>query len=223
MTIRAKLATAIVVAVAGLALTAGVGIWGMDRLGGRFDAVRDAGEARALALQLKYGITDFNGWQTAYGYDDGDSRPVFLRSVESFRRNLARADTELSSPAEEKILARVHSAFDDFMKLDDVAFAALQNGRTEEVRRIFLGPEIANFERAAEAAEALARLEATRAVAADKAFTDARSDALRLLIVASIVAALLVALLLITAFDLARAAEGSLAADSAAEHPDAPA
>jgi len=79
MTIRAKLATAIVVAVTGLALTAGVGIWGMNSLGDKFDDVRAAGEAQALALELKYDITDFNGWQTAYGYDDGASRPIFLR------------------------------------------------------------------------------------------------------------------------------------------------
>ena len=81
MTIRAKLATAIVVAVAGLALTAGVGIWGMNNLGEKFDDVRTAGDAQALALRLKFGITDFNGWQTAYGYDNGASRAIFLRSV----------------------------------------------------------------------------------------------------------------------------------------------
>ena len=42
MTIRAKLVTAMVVAVAGLALTAGVGIWGMNSLGDKFDDVREA-------------------------------------------------------------------------------------------------------------------------------------------------------------------------------------
>ena len=97
MTIRAKLLTAIVVAVAGLALTAGVGIWGMSRLGTKFDSVREAGEARALALELKYDITDFNGWQTAYGYDNGASRPIFLSSVVQFRVDLSTAKRELRS------------------------------------------------------------------------------------------------------------------------------
>src|SRR5581483_3099833 len=78
MTIRVKLYTAIVVSVAGLALTAGVGIWSLTRVADRFDAVQKAADSRALALQLKFDVTDFNGWQTAYGYDDGKSRPVYL-------------------------------------------------------------------------------------------------------------------------------------------------
>jgi hypothetical protein len=96
----------------------------------------------------------------------------------------------------------------------------LQNGRTDEVRRLFLGPEIRNFERAASAAQDLAAIEAARAAQTDKAFEDAQTDALRLLILASIIAAVLVALLLITAFDLARAAERTLAV---APPPDEPA
>jgi hypothetical protein len=220
MTIRAKLATAIVVAVAGLALTAGVGIWGMNQLGTKFDDVRDAGEAQALALELKYDITDFNGWQTAYGYDNGASRPIFLRSVTSFREDLKKARGELTSPAEQKLLDDIESAFNRFMALDTIAYRALQNGRSEEVKRLFLGPEIVNFQRAAAGAEKLAALEAARATTTDKAFTDARTDALRLLILSSIIAAILVALLLVTAFDLARAAERTLAA---APPPDEPA
>jgi hypothetical protein len=62
MSIRAKLYTAIVVVVAGLALTAGVGIAAMGHLGDRFDAVEQASNARALALQLKYDVTDFNNF-----------------------------------------------------------------------------------------------------------------------------------------------------------------
>ena len=219
MTIRAKLVTAIVVAVTGLALTAGVGIWGMNRLGDKFDDVRDAGEAQALALELKFDITDFNGWQTAYGYDNGASRPIFLSSVASFREDLATAKKELTSPAEQKLLADIEQAFNAFMALDVVAYRALQNGRTAEVRRIFLGPEIVNFQRAAKGAEDLADLEAAQAAAADKSFEDAQNDALRLLILASIIAAVLVALLLVTAFDLARAAERTLAASPPEEPP----
>jgi hypothetical protein len=219
MTIRAKLVTAIVVAVAGLALTAGVGIWGMNSVGTKFDDVREAGEAQALALELKYDITDFNGWQTAYGYDNGASRPIFLSSVQRFREDLATAKKELTAPAEQKLLSEIESAFNRFMTLDVVAYRALQNGRDDEVRRLFLGPEIVNFQRAAKGADQLAALEAARATATEKAFTDARSDALRLLILSSIIAAVLVALLLVTAFDLARAAESALAASPPPDEP----
>ena len=157
MTIRAKLATAIVVAVAGLALTAGVGIWGMNSLGEKFDDVRAAGDAQALALRLKFGITDFNGWQTAYGYDNGASRAIFLRSVASFREDFATARKTLTSPAEQKILDEMEESFKAFMALDAVAYRALQAGKTDEVRRLFLGPEIRNFQRAAAAARASGR------------------------------------------------------------------
>jgi CHASE3 domain sensor protein len=210
VTIRAKLYAALAVTVAGLLVTAGVGIWGMSRLGDRFDEVQRASEAQALALQLKFDVTDFNGWQTAYGYDNGQSRPVFLNSVRRFRANLAQAKQELTRPQEQRVLDEIKSAFDDFMELDAQAFAALQAGRAEEVKRLFLGPELMNFDRAATAAQRLAAYEAARVTAQDREFKDARKDALRLLIAVSAIAALLVVILLITANDLAKAAEREL-------------
>jgi len=210
MTIRSKLYAAIAVTLAGLALTAGVGIWGMNRLSDRFDGVQQAADDRALALQVKFAIADFNGWQTAYGYDNGKSRPVFLSSVANFQRTLARAKLQLKGPTERSLLDEISVAFNDFMRLDRVAWAALQAGRTAEVRRLFLGPEIANFKRAAAGAQGLAQLEDEHANAEERRFRDARRDALRALIGASIVAALLVAILLVTALDLARLAEQNL-------------
>jgi CHASE3 domain sensor protein len=210
MTIRAKLYAALAVTVAGLLVTAGVGIWGMSRLGDRFDEVQRASEAQAIALQLKFDVTDFNGWQTAYGYDNGRSRPTFLRSVERFRANLARARGELIRPQEQRLLDEIKSAFDDFMELDGQAFAALQAGRSEEVKRLFLGPELTNFGRAARAAQRLAAYEAARVTDQDREFKDARKAALRLLIAVSAIAALLVVILLITANDLAKVAESAL-------------
>jgi methyl-accepting chemotaxis protein len=210
MTIRSKLYAAIAVTIAGLALTAGAGIWGMNRLSDRFDGVQQAADDRALALQVKFAIADFNGWQTAYGYDNGQSRPIFLTSVANFQRTLARAKLQLTGPIERSLLAEISAAFREFMRLDRVAWAALQAGRTAEVRRLFLGPEIANFKRAAAGAQGLAQLEDEHANAEERRFRDARRDALRALIGASIVAALLVAILLVTALDLARLAEQNL-------------
>jgi hypothetical protein len=217
VTIRAKLYTALAVTIAGLIATAGVGIVGMSRLGERFDAVEQASQAQALALQLKFGVTDFNGWQTAYGYDDGESRPTFLSSVERFRADLAEARRRLTRPQERTYLDQIEAAFDDFMRLDDRAYAALQAGRPEVVKRIFLGPELVHFGRAAAAAQRLAGYEAGRVSVEDKEFEEARHDALRLLIAVSAIAGLLVIILLITANDLARTAEGKLASDSRPE------
>jgi hypothetical protein len=213
MTIRAKLYTAIVVVVAGLALTAGVGISTMSRLGDRFDDVQRASDARALALQLKFDVTDFNGWQTAYGYDGGKSRPVYLASFARFRQDLAQAREDLLRARERDLLDRIERAAGDFDRLDATSWAALQAGREDEVKRILLGPELANFRRAATAAQALAAFEAVQARDQDRKFRDARSDALRLLVVCSLVAALLVFILLITASDLARRAERALEAE----------
>jgi hypothetical protein len=210
MSIRAKLYTAIVVVVAGLALTAGVGIAAMGRLGDRFDAVEQASNARALALQLKYDVTDFNGWQTAYGYDNGKSRPVYLASFARFKRDLAQARAELRLGQEQAVLDRIEHTTDAFARLDDDSWAALQAGRPGEVKRILLGPELVMFQRAAAASEALAAFEAAQTAKQDKAFKDARTDALRLLVLCSIGAGLLVFILLLTASDLARTAEGRL-------------
>jgi hypothetical protein len=213
MTIRAKLYTAIVVAVAGLAITVGVGAWAMNELGNRFEDVQRAADARALALRLKFDVTDFNGWQTAYGYDNGKSRPSYLASFNRFEVDLATARRVLETPGETSLLGRIGDAANDFDRLDAVAWAALQAGRTEQVRRIFLRPEIANFQRAAIAAQQLAELEDANASAQERAFEDARDDALRVLVGAGIAAALLVVILLVTATDLARQAESALERD----------
>lgn len=212
MTIRGKLYSAIVVAVAGLSLTVGTGVWAMDSLGDRFDDVQAAADARALALQLEFGVTNVNGWQTAYGYDGGRSRTTFLGAVERFRQNMARARRQLTRPQEARFLDEIEAAFDDFMRLDREAYAALQAGRSDQVRRILLGPEITNFSRVARAAERLAAAEDAHAAAQQRAFRDARKDALRLLLVAALIAGALVAVLLVTANDLARSAEQALAA-----------
>jgi methyl-accepting chemotaxis protein len=210
VTIRAKLYTAIVVAVAGLAVTAGVGIWALNSLDDHFDHVQQAADDRALALQLKYDVTDTNGWQTAYGYDNGASRPQFLAAVARFRRNLARARTDLTGGPEQRALDRLAATFDEFMRLDAQAFSALRAGDTDETRRILLGPEIVTFRRAAAAAQTLAATEDARAAQEDESFEDARKDALRFLILAALIAAFLIVILLVTATDLARSAERAL-------------
>lgn len=207
MTVRARLYFAIVITLTAVGILVGVAIWGMARLGDRFDRVQRAADDRALALQLKFDVTDFNGWQTAYGYDGGKSRPFFLDAVARFERNLARARVQLRRPEERRLLDRIGAAADEFMRLDAQAWAALEAGRDETVRRILLGPEIASFQQAARAAQELAALEDAHAGEQAKAFEDARSDALRLLIVSAVGAALFVVILLLTAVDLLRRAE----------------
>jgi hypothetical protein len=85
--------------VLGPLVTIGVALHAFGALGDRFDAVSRSGDQQALALELKFAVTDANGWQTAYGYDGGRSRDRFLASAESVRRLLTGACGPLSTPS----------------------------------------------------------------------------------------------------------------------------
>jgi len=206
VTIRAKLYVAILLTILGPVITIAVALHGMDRLGDRFDEVQERSERRALALDLKYDVTDFNGWQTAYGYDDGASRPRFETSVDAFRRDLAEARRELTDPFERRVLRQLSSRFEEFMRRDELAFAALRRGDDKRVKAIFLGPELELFDELAARAEELARYESRRDTATGSAFDDAREDSRRGLIAVALGAALVIILLLVTASDIARMA-----------------
>ena len=206
MTIRAKLYVAILLTVIGPVITIAVALHGMSRLGDRFDEVQERSERRALALNLKYGVTNVNGWQTAYGYDDGASRGRFLASVRLFRGDLRAAGLTLRDPPEERMLDSLRSDFAQFLRLDDIAFGALQRGDDARVKRIFLGPELELFDRMAATAQRLARFEARRAEATERAFDDSREESRRGLIAVALGARLVSLLLLVTASDIARAA-----------------
>ncbi len=161
---------------------------------------------RALALDLKFDVTDFNGWQTAYGYDDGASRPRFERSVRQFRADFNAARNQLTDPRERRILAEIGSRFVAFMRLDAEAYSALRRGDDQRVKQIFLGPELRLFDEMAQSADELARYEGRGASATEKAFDDSREDSRRGLIAVALGAALVIILLLVTASDIARTA-----------------
>ena len=206
MTIRAKLYLAILLTVIGPVVTVAVALHGMDRLGDRFDEVQARADDRALALDLKFGVTDFNGWQTAYGYDDGASRPRFEHSVRQFRIDLGAARNELTEAREAQLLNQIRARFGQFMALDAVAYDALKRGDDARVKQIFLGPELRLFDEMASRADELARYEARGSTATEKAFDTAREDARRGLIAVALGAALVIVLLLVTAADIARLA-----------------
>jgi hypothetical protein len=206
VTIRAKLYVAILLTVIGPVITIAVALHGMGRLGDRFDEVQDRADQGALALDLKFDVTDFNGWQTAYGYDDGASRPRFERSVRQFRIDLAAARRELTDRRERRLLSEIRARFDQFMVLDDAAYAALKRGNDARVKQIFLGPELRLFDEMASRAEDLARYEARGATATEKAFDESREDSRRGLIAVGLGAGLVIVLLLVTAADIARLA-----------------
>jgi len=206
VTIRGKLVAAIALTVIGPVVTIGVALAAFGSLGDHSDAVRRAGDRQARALELKFAVTDMNGWQTAYGYDGGRSRPEFEAAAERTKAQLEAAQATLRTPREQALLRELGEAFDAFMELDAKAYAALQAGREGEVRRIFLGPEIRNFDAMARAADRLAAEEDRRAAAAAREFDDARTTARRELVAVGIGAAVVIVLLLLTAQDVVRLA-----------------
>jgi hypothetical protein len=206
VTIRAKLYAAMVMTVLGPLITIGVAFAAFQSLSDRFDEVSARSARQALALELKYAVTDVNGWQTAYGYDNGASRPKFERSAQNVRQLLARAQRELTEPRERAMLARLRGSFGEFMRLDAVAYSALRAGREERVRQIFLGPEIRNFEAMAAAAGQLAAEEQRRTAEVQRQFDKRLTDAKKTLVVVGLGAGVLIILLLLTASDIARLA-----------------
>jgi hypothetical protein len=206
VTIRARLLAAIVLTVAGPVVTIGVALAAFGSLGERSDEVQRAGARQALALELKFAVTDMNGWQTAYGYDGGRSRARFEASAERTEELLAVARRELRAPRDRALRDELAAAFDAFMELDAEAYEALRAGRRAETRRILLGPEIRNFEAMARAADALAREQDMRAAAAAREFDDARTTARRELVAVAIGAGVVIVLLLLTVQDVVRLA-----------------
>lgn len=206
MTIRAKLYAAIVLTILGPLATTAVALHGMGQMGDRFDEVQERARHESIALELKFGVTDVNGWQTAWGYDDGRSRPRFDSAVAAFRRDLRRAGEAFDDSRERVLLRELESQFADFMRLDAVAWRALQRGREDETKRILLGPEIENFESTAGTAERLASYQERAEGATEAGFDDERDDARRELVAVALGAAIVIVLLLLTASDLARLA-----------------
>ncbi len=111
------------------------------------------------------------------------------------RLPIARSPTRPSAPP----WAGCSTGFADFMRLDRVAWDALQSGDPGRTKRILLGPEIRNFRAMAAATDRLADYEISRAAATDAEFDDTREDTRRRLIAVGLGAGVVIVLLLITA------------------------
>jgi hypothetical protein len=206
VTIRAKLVAAIALTVIGPIVTIGVALAAFATLGDRFDDVARNGDRQARALELKFAVTDMNGWQTAYGYDGGRSRQAFEEAARRTKALLEAAERELTGAPDRAQLEQLGTAFDAFMTLDGDAWEALRQGREAETKRILLGPELRHFATMARAAGALAAAQDRRTAAAEHEFDEARRTARRELVAVGIGAGVVIILLLITVQDVVRLA-----------------
>ena len=107
MTIRAKLYAAIVLTVLGPLATTAVALNGMSQMGDRFDEVQERSQHESLARELKFQVTDMNGWQTAYGYAGGPLRARFTASANELRRQLDEAKGTLTDDHEQALLEQL--------------------------------------------------------------------------------------------------------------------
>src|SRR3954466_11977137 len=104
MTIRARLYAAIVLTILGPLATTAVALHGMSQMGDRFDQVSERGQKESVARELKFMVTDMNGWQTAYGYAGGDLRARFVASAADLRHELELAGDKLTHGREQQML-----------------------------------------------------------------------------------------------------------------------
>jgi CHASE3 domain sensor protein len=184
----------------------------MGELGDRFDQVQQQADAEAVARELKFRVTDLNGWQTAYGYAGDDlrrrdeMRRTYLRAERDLAEELEVASSTFTDPREEELLGQLEREFERFKELDAIAWGALQAGDSERTRQILLGPEIRQFRAMAATADQLAAYETERAETTDIEFDDARDDARRRLIAVALGAGIVIVLLLFAANDIARMA-----------------
>ena len=207
MTIRAKLYAAIVLSILGPLVTTAVALQGMSDLGDRFDEVRERGRHESIALQLKFGVTDVNGWQTAYGYDDGALAAGVRGLGGDVPARPARGGSNAERPPRAPAAARARSRVRRVHaprpgRVRSAAGAATRRS----CKRIFLGPELTQFRAMADTAQRLAQYEQQRATATEKAFDTTRDDARKRLIAVALGAAIVIVLLLVTAWDVARMA-----------------
>jgi hypothetical protein len=168
--------------------------------------VQRAAARQAVALDLKFAVTDMNGWQTAYGYGDGRFRDRFVSSADDTEALLARAERELTASPEREQVAELRRELDAFLELDATAWAALQADRPGETRRILLGPELGHFEAMARLAGEVATAQNRHVAAAQGGFEQARDDARRELVAVAIGAGIVIVLLLLTVQDVVRLA-----------------
>ena len=207
MTIRAKLYAAIVLTVLGPLATTAVALNGMSQMGDRFDEVQERSQHESLARELKFQVTDMNGWQTAYGYAGGPLAGAVHRLGQRASAPAGRGEGHAHRRARAGA-ARASCRATSIRSCNWTRSpgASSRPGNGQRTRQILLGPELRRFEAMAATADDLARYEEQQAAVTESAFNDARDDARRILVAVALGAAVVIVLLLVTANDIAKMA-----------------
>ena len=149
MTIRAKLFAAIVLTVLLPVVIIGVALAAFGTLTDRFDDVARRAALQQRALELKFAVTDMNGWQTRVRLRRRPE-PAARSSPPAERhaaRSVAAAAARLldgAGRARFAELARIERSYDatSWPSTAEAYRGVAARAATGETRRIFLGPEI---------------------------------------------------------------------------------
>ena len=207
MTIRAKLYAAMAMTVLGPLVTIAVAFAAFNSLSDRFDEVSERSERQALALEIKYAVTDVNGWQTAYGYDDGASRPQFERSAANVRRLLAVGASGDDRDARARSCSRrCAPPSGASWRSTSSPTTRCRRGRRRASSASSSGPRSATSRTMARAAAQLAAEEERRTKQVQRSFDKRLTDAKKALVIVGLGAGVIIILLLLTTWDIARLA-----------------
>ena len=172
-----------------LVAVAGVGLWGSSSQESSTKELSDDVHSLQAVSELKYIAADFNGWQTAYGFDAvrapespiddaKGSRKRFLDSAQSFASELEIAQDSSVADEDKKDMEVLRTEFDRFMTVDDQVVALYREGSKKSVDQasdLVLGEELKIFDRIVAAADRLETKTEKDAAASAKSAEDVSS------------------------------------------------
>ncbi len=149
--------------------------------------------------EAKSCLADVNGWQTAYGYDGGASRPQFEKAAKDCQAVIDRAVAAVAGLPDEPDAVAIKDGFAAFMAVDARAWESGQVdgfGEGSAARGLILGEGMEAFAAASQAARTFTDAQAGDLASARSGFASAKADVRRMTIGALALGALVVLLLL---------------------------
>ncbi len=183
-------------------LMLGMGLFGLRNVGKLRDSERLLAGAQVHVengLRAQYCVTDVNGWQTAYGYDEGASRPQFEKAAKACQAIIDTTVAAVKGLEDEPAANALNEAFGAFMALDETTWEAGQASgwdKGSKAHELILNDNITAFQKAAAAADAFAQMQETDVQAGTKRFDDAEAS-VHTMTIGALIVALLAALALV--------------------------
>jgi methyl-accepting chemotaxis protein len=191
-----------------LAAIAAVGLWGNSSQRSSEKALGHDIDSLQAVSQLKYLAADFNGWQTAYGFDavrtglpiddSKGSRKRFLTSAHDFDTELTGAEATSVASEDKQDIAAMRTDFDHFMTIDDQIVRLYSEHSTkgsDQANDLVLGDELTLFDRIVASADRLEKRTEKDAATSTKRASDVANRSRTVTLTVGLVALLLAVVL----------------------------